>query len=250
MHVTRVQTFLWLFPTIVESVIVLAIAYRKLWHSLPIFLSYLVFEIIRTCVLFSVRGSAITYFYFYWISEALGCLAALCVIKELFDNAFERRLGLRQLGNVLFQWSIAVLLVAAILVAWMSPGKDAQKLMAGIYVIKRSLTFVEAGLLGFLLLFAFAFGIPWQHYAMGVFGGFGIYGAIELSAITARAEYGRSVIDWVNWAVMLANNCCVLTWAAYFLIPVQEKPMSKIDLAQSRKLLEEWNEALMQIMKR
>jgi hypothetical protein len=48
--------------------------------------------------------------------------------------------------------------------------------MAGIYLVKRTQTFVEAGLLGVLLLFAFMFGIGWHHYATGICLGFGIYG--------------------------------------------------------------------------
>src|SRR3954466_15984921 len=143
MRLTALQMWLWLSPTVMEGVIVVAILYRKLWRDLPIFLSYLIFEVGRTCLLFTERSNAIAYFYSYWITEALGCLAALCVIKELFNNAFERHLGLRQLGNVLFQWSIAVLLVSSVLMAWMSPGVDTQKLMAGIYVVKRTATFVE-----------------------------------------------------------------------------------------------------------
>ena len=42
-----VQLVLWLLPTVIESVIVVAIAHRKLWRDLPIFFSYLLFEIGR-----------------------------------------------------------------------------------------------------------------------------------------------------------------------------------------------------------
>jgi hypothetical protein len=153
MHLTTLQLSLWLSPTIVESVIVMAMFYRKLWRSLPIFLSYLIFTISRTCFLFLERSNIVEYFYAYWVTEAIGSLVVLCVIKELFDNAFHKHLGLRQLGNVLFRWSIAVLVVVAVVIAWKSPGGDTKRLMAGILTVKRTVTFVEAGLLGFLFLF-------------------------------------------------------------------------------------------------
>src|SRR5258705_9447015 len=98
MHVTRVQTFLWLTPTVMEIVIVMAMIYKKVWRDLPIFFSYLIFTIARTCLLFHERNNAIEYFYTYWVTEALACFAAICVIKELFDNAFQQHLGLRRLG--------------------------------------------------------------------------------------------------------------------------------------------------------
>lgn len=248
MHLTPLQLTLWLSPTIVESVIVMAMLYRKLWRSLPIFFSYLIFTISRTCFLFLERSSQIEYFYAYWVTEAVGCLAVLFVIKELFDNAFQQHLGLRQLGNVLFRWSIAVLLVLAVIVAWTSPGGDTTRIMAGILTVKWTVTFVEFGLLGFLFLFAFAMGLGWQHYATGVCLGFGIYGAVELTAITARAMYGEPATGIFNWVVMTVNNCCVFIWAAYFLIPVRE-PTRQVPVHVASRL-EEWNRALLLLMKR
>src|SRR5258707_14643151 len=103
MRLTTLQLTLWLFPTIVEGVILMAMLYRKLWHSLPIFFSYVIFAICRTYFLFLERNNAITYFYAYWVTQAVRSFAFFWVIKELFDNAFQRHLGLRQLGNVLFR---------------------------------------------------------------------------------------------------------------------------------------------------
>lgn len=148
---TTLKFVLWLTPTGLESVIVMAMIYRKLWRDLPIFFSYLIFEIGRALFLFAERNNPWVYFYGYWITEALGCLAALCVIKELFNNAFQKQLGLRKLGNVLFQWSILILIVMAVLIALLSPGTERNKLMAGIFVLKRAVTFVQADLLRVLI---------------------------------------------------------------------------------------------------
>jgi hypothetical protein len=248
MRLTPFQMLLWLAPAVLESVIAMVMLYRKLWRDLPIFFSYLIFEVARTCFLFAERSNDNNYFYAYWVTEAVGCLAAFCVIKELFDNAFERHLGLRHLGNVLFQWSLALLLAAALLIAWTSPGADVTKIMAGILIVKRTVTFVEAGLLAFLFLFAFAFGIGWQHYATGVCLGIGIYGAVEVIAITARAVYGPVANHTFNSMVMAANNCSVLIWAAYFLLPIRHTINHRTLGAEHR--LEEWNEALLQLLKR
>lgn len=244
-----VKFVLWLSPTVIESAIVMAMLYRKLWRDLPVFLSYLIFEIGRTLFLFAERKNPGMYFYGYWVTEALGCLAALWVIKELFDNAFSRHFGLRKLGNVLFQWSILMLLVSAVLIAWLAPGTEMNKLMAGIFVLKRTVTFVEFGLLGFLFLFAFAFGLAWQHYATGVALGFAIYGAVEAVAIMMRLRYGHMTQDAFNFIMMAVNNCCVLVWAAYFLKPAPDT-LKQGDLATHKRMLEEWNEGLLQLLKR
>src|SRR5690348_2992994 len=85
------------------------------------FSSYLIFKVARTAFLFLERQNDVNYFYAFWITEVLQCFATLCVIKELFDNAFEQHLGLRRLGNVLFQWSITILIVIAVLIAFTTP---------------------------------------------------------------------------------------------------------------------------------
>jgi len=248
MHLTKTQLLLWLTPAVMESVIAMAIIYRRLWRNLLIFSSYLIFEIIRTSFLFLERNNEVSYFYAFWITEALDSLAVLCVIKELFDNAFQRHLGLQRLGNVLFQWSIVILIIAALLIASTSPGGDVKKLMAGIVTLKRFVTVVQSGLLGFLFLFAFAFGLGWQHYATGVCLGFGIYGIVELAMVSARAYYGTSFTPIFNWVMMSVGNCCVFIWAVYFVLP-QPKQAIQSPLHVNNRL-EEWNEALLQLMRR
>jgi hypothetical protein len=247
MHLSTLQLVLWLCPTVLEVAILVSIVHRRLWRTLPIFASYLVFEIGRTAFLFLQRSNDANYFWAYWATEALGSFAAFCVIKELFDNAFQRQLGIRKLGNVLFEWSVAILFVTAVLIAWASPGNDIKKLMASILVLKRTATIVEAGLLGFLFFFVFAFGISWQHYAIGVFLGFGLYGSVEIVAITSRAIYGPVATGVFNWVVMTANNCCVLVWAIYFLAraPVEAKSVP-VDAANR---LRELDEALLALLK-
>ena len=248
MHLTRFQICLWLIPTCIEIVIVVALTCRKLWRDLPIFGSYIIFEIARTCVCFSELHDPLRYFYTYWITEALGCLASLWVIKELFNHAFARQLGLRRLGNVLFQWSIAVLLFCGVLIASISRGGDTQRLMAWIYLVKRTQTFVEAGLLAVLLLFAFMFGMRWHHYATGICLGFGVYGAVELSAITVRAIYGPVVTRLISWLIMSGNTTCVLIWAVYLLAPQPEYGDQNVAFELSR--LNEGTKALFDLMRR
>jgi len=248
MHLTTLRLTLWLAPTIVEGVILMAMLYRKLWRDLPIFFSYLIFTISRSCFLFLLRDNPLKYFYAYWVTEAMGCFAVLCVIKELFDNAFQQHLGLRHLGNVLFRWSIAVLVVVAVIVTWMSPGGDTKRIMAGIIAVKRTVTFVESGLLGFLFLFAFTLGLGWQHYATGICLGFGVYGVVELAAITVRAIYGEPALGIFNWAIMTVNNCCVFIWATYFLLPQPKQAVHSPIHVSNR--LEEWNEAVLQLTRR
>lgn len=243
------RTFLWLLPTALEIGIVLLMLYRGLWKELPIFFAYVIVGIGRTAFLFAERKNAWIYFFGYWITELIACLLALCVFKELFDHAFSRHLGLRKLGAVLFRGSLVVLIVSAVLWAWISPETERRWMVAAIMLVKRTVTFVQAGLLGFLFVFAFGFGLPWNRYAMGVALGFGLYGAVEMAAIVARATYGHAADTAFGWIMMSVGNCCILIWALYFLFPAPARAHNPEGAIPNNGVLKEWDDALMSLLR-
>jgi hypothetical protein len=222
--------------------------YRKLWKDLPIFLSYLIFEILRTVGLYAARHNYAVYFYAYWITETIGCLVALAVIRELFENAFRRYEGLQMLGRVLFRWSFLLLFVLSVILALAAPGNDQDKMIAGIFTVKRTVTIVQAGLLGFLFLFASAFGVAWRHYVVGIAAGLGVYGAVELIAMVMRAKFGAVVDSSIYWILMIVNTCCVMIWAACIVAPVpQTYPATPLP---DSSRLEDWNRALAELLRK
>jgi hypothetical protein len=247
MHSIALYT-LWLSPTVIEIWIVAVMFYRRLWTDLPLFLSYLIFEILRTVLLFSLRHQLTVYFYAYWGTETIGCLVALAVIRELFENVFRPYPGLKALGAFLFRWSFLLLLAIAVVIALIAPGKDQYKILAGIYTLKRTVTIVQAGLLGFLFLFASAFGLAWRHYVIGIAAGFGIYGAVELIAMVVRAKFGGGADSYFSWILMGVNTCSVMIWAAYILIPVRHSQPAT-PLPDSARL-EAWNRSLMDLLRK
>lgn len=243
-----VQLILWLLPTATESVIVLAMVRRKFWRDLPIFFSYLIFEIGRTLFLFIERNDRWMYFYGFWITEAIGCLVALWVIKELFENAFPRRWELHRIGDVVFRSVLLLLVIIAVLLAWTSPGSDANRVIAGIFIVKRTVTFIQAGLLCSLLSLVFVSGFAWKHQVTGIAFGFGIYGAVELAAIVVRTAYGPIATGTLSWVMMIANNFCVLVWAISILsrVPATVPVVSE----EVEGLLEGWNDSLLQMLRK
>jgi len=242
------MTFLWLLPTALEIGIVLLMISRGLWRSLPIFFAYVIAEIGRTAFLFVERNNVYVYFYAYWVTEVVGCLMALWVCKELFDNVFSRYPGLRSLGRVLFKGSLLVVIVSAVLFSRVIPEMDTARILAAILVIKRAVTFVQVGMLASLFLFGLCLGLAWDHYVTGVALGFGLYGAGELGAITVRTIYGRAADSPFNWIMMGVGNCCVLIWGCYFLFPPKARENLETAMPDNR-MLQGWNEALMALMR-
>lgn len=246
MHFDLLQEIVWLIPTCIEVVIVVVMFRRKLWHFLPWFMSYLVFAICRTCALFPQRHNAVIYFLGYWFSEPVANVLQLCVIKELFDRVFELTGSARQLGIEVFRWSLAALLFVAIVISWNSPGGDVKRVMAGIYIVKGTVAFVEAGLLGLLAAFMVALGISLRNYYVGVFIGLTVYGAVDLVAIAVRAKYGSSNTSAVGWITMIGDIFRVATWAAYIL----PRPLAEPALTdEQRRSISEELEKLQMVLK-
>jgi hypothetical protein len=239
---------LWLAPSAAQVAIVAVMAQRKLWRSFPFFFSYLCFELGRTTVLLQawIRHKESFYFYGYWCGQGLGAIAILAVIWELFSHAFCHYAGLKRLGNLLFLWAAVVLSAIAVAVAFESPAGDFNRLMASIMIVKRSVTLVETGLIGFLFLFAAGFAIRLRRYALGIAAGLAIYGSVDLLGIVLRTHYGRSFNDTFAWLIMLTNSCCVMIWALHFLMPETAKVVP--DETVQAKRLQQWNTVLTELM--
>lgn len=244
----HLMTLLWLLYTALEIAIVLLMVSRGLWRNMPIFFAYVIVEIGRTTFLFLERDNVYVYFYGYWVTELIGCLMALWVCKELFDHVFSRDLGLRRLGGMLFKGSLLVVIVSAVLLSRIIPEMDTARILAAILVIKRAVTFVQAGMLASLFLFRLCLGLAWDHYVAGVALGFGIYGAGELGAITARTIYGRVAESPFNWIMIGVATCSVLIWAYYFLFPPKAQENPKIATPGNR-MLQTWNDVLVALMR-
>ena len=240
--------FLWLAPSIVEIGILAGLLSRKLWQQFPIFFSYLLFEVGRTALLFSLEHSYVKYFYCYWITECLGCMAAFWVVRELFSVTFSRHLGLQKLGDIIFRGSALLLAGLAAIVALTSPGSDINRLVAGIVTMKQAVTIFQVGLLASLFLAAYALGIPWRHYTIGIALGMGVYSLVELALIVMRSHFGQAYNGLFSWGVLTANNLMVAIWGWYILVS-RPVPLPAVPAPETRGRLQEWNAALLELLK-
>ena len=232
-----------LLPKALLMLIIIALIARNLWKEFPFFLSYAIFQVLQTIALL-VLHPRITYgryFWIYWATEAIGAVTAFLVINEIFACALRPYSALKRLSKVLFQWAFVLILLVAIVTAVYAPGNDPSRIVAGMLVLRRTIGFVEVGLLAFLCLFIRAFAIPWRHYLFGLTIGFALYRVAELFITAARAHWGASVNHINDWGVIAAYNFTVVLWVSYFVLPQsQEVSIKYVPGSQ----LQQWNDAL------
>ena len=219
MHRT-LQDFLWITPAILQVGLVFVLLRRQFQRQYPVFCSYLVLTTLRTFVLFGIGNDTAhyaKYFYTYWITEIFASVLGLCVVAEIFRDAFAERLALGRHGATLFRFSLSALVLGGLLLAVLSPGRDPSRLLAAILVLKRAESLVLFGLIAALLFFVLALGLPWTNYSIGIAAGFGIQGAAEVALWSARSYYGRIASQTATWGILLAGFCQVLIWGAYLV---------------------------------
>ena len=241
MHRT-IQDVLWLLPAILQLGIVASMLHKRLVREFPAFWCYLVLELLRTAVLFAIgndRAHYATYFYTFWRTEVVSCLLEFAVIIEIFHKAFAKHLGLQRRGTSLLQLSLIVLIVIAVIVALRSPGGDANRMVAGILILKQAESFLRLGLIGALFSFVFIFGLRWSNYAVGIATGLAVEGAAEVVVWAVRTHYGRVANRMAMWTLLGAGCFQTLLWATYFFRRQENRVAGDVPAATSKMLLSE-----------
>ncbi len=249
MSSVQIATYLfWIGPVLMEAALVTAMTWRKMFREMPLFFTYVCFDLVHGAALFAIyhKLSYVIYFIVFWIDQGILMILGLLVIWEVLSYAFKAYDALQQLSTLIFRWLTIILVLVAVLTAAAAPGADADRMLAGLFVVVRSVRLVQVGLLFFLFLFSHYFGVSWRHYAFGVGLGFGLYGSVELAALAVRTQLGVISANTLNLVSGAAQTCALFIWCAYLLRPQRHKSIEVLPKAN----LEQWNQALLELLHR
>jgi len=253
MSLTLTDYLLWGTAEILLVMACAAILRRRLVYQFPVFFVYAAFNVLRTAVLFTIhllqlqhRMGYADYFYAYWMTDAVSVVLGFAVIYyEIYCGVFQRYDALQRLGGILFACAGIALLVLA---AWAASAPGAETGVVGaVLLLERSVRLMQCGLVLFLFLAAFYFGLPWQNYRFGIALGFGVFASIELAAVAVRSHMGASVAAACSQINSAAYSSGVMIWLCYLLAP---KPALQYAGVVQYNDLEKWNQALLEILER
>lgn len=242
------QLVLWILaPT--GQVTAAALMYRRnLIREVPWFFAYTVFHLIQFAVLFlAYHYSYSTYFYCYWVAEAIDGFLALIVIQEVYGHVFQPYDALRKLSTILFRWAVIVLFAITLLAAAGANGTEQDRFIAGLLILDRSASFVQCGLIFLLFILKQVVGLPWRNLNHGIALGLGIISASACVTLTIRA-YSHQEIDGIFGLVLtITYDLAILAWIAMLLRP--EPVPSRANLL-ANGTLEHWDTALLELINR
>lgn len=221
---------------------------RKLHARLPVFFAYTVFHVVGTGVMFAAaRISYADYFYIYWSLEIVDALLSMLVIQEIFSVVLAEFESLKSLGELLFRWGTLLIVGITVFTASAAPGADADRLVAGLTVLQRSVALVQIGLIMLLFLFCRWFGLSWRDHVFGIALGFGLMSSLVLAASSIRTHLGSAAGTMYEYLNPASYALGVMVWAVYVLVPERRYMSSRLEGAEQ---LREWNRALLYLTRR
>ena len=249
MSLSATDYLLWVTSGILLVLTAGSLIKRSLVRELPVFSLYALFHVLRFFALFVVKhGMGYSeYFYSYWIAQAISIVLGFGVLYELYCKLFANYDAIQQFGGVLFAGAGIVLLMVATITALYSPGADTPGVIKELLLLERSVRVMQCGLLVFLFLLSFYFGLPWRNYVFGIAMGFGVFAAIELAAVAVRSQVGATANIGLSQINSAAYSSGVTIWVCYLLAP---QPASQYAGVVQHNDLEKWNRALLEILER
>jgi hypothetical protein len=244
---------LWVTPHALQGIILLVMVRRGLNRQFPMFFLYTVFEVLQFVVLFAISQSHLqfgeAYKHVYSVGLALSTAVRFSVIHELFGHFFRRYPTLDGARRLLFRGTIVVMLLVAVGLAVSAPGNGADFFVRITYVLARTVSVLQCGLLISLFWFSKYFVLSWRSHAFGIALGLGILASVELATSAIWLHLGAFGNIAVNLFTMATYNCCVLIWI-FYLTAEDRRPQYPTN--RSPKLpkydLEIWNQELERLL--
>lgn len=239
---------------VLQGALAVVLLGRKAWKRYPLFTGYALFSFAGGMMLYFLEKRPPTvFFYSYWIEETIAMGLGFAVVYEVFKNLFSTHQALLKLAGLIFRWTAVALLCLGIVVVLVQlPGATSlSKAVWGskaVWILEEATRIVEVGMLMFLFGASAAFGLHWKQAEFGIALGLGLYVAVHLATVTLRWQLGLQSWHVMDAVSILAFDSSLLVWLGYLLAP--ERVTSTAGEVPKRAQLEQWNQAVMELISR
>lgn len=244
MHLHWSEYLFWFASPALQVLIAAVMIKRNLRRDYPMFFNYTMFQIVSHALMFVFWKVSYAYYYYaYWTASAIGILLGFLVIREIFLEAFRPYEALRELGEMLFSWSLLVLVLIALVSAFSQSSPGDGRIFVALITGERSIRILQCGVVLFMFVFSRYLGVSAKHQLFGIALGFGSFAAIEMLALFLWKQYGLISDFTLRTVISTAYFLAAGVWLAYSLAPVRSRRTEV--LPQS----ERWNHALAGVLR-
>jgi hypothetical protein len=211
---------MWLAGMITEIAVIVLLTYRHVWRTLPVFCSYLVWDIASNIALYSIdRYYPAKYFQLYFAETALDAAFVFCVLVELAWSVLRPMRASLSRGALVI---VGILILIAGVAVWpftALPGLAHATSHQGQLLTQLIQTVAILRILFFLLLAGGSqlLSISWRDRELQVATGFGIYALVSLTAAVFDLHQTSTIaVQHIAQFVMASYVCCLVYWAFSF----------------------------------
>jgi len=208
--------FSWVVGPTLETTLLVCMVHRKLHRVFPRFFSYILFQALKSGVLFlTYRYYEQAYFDAYWTGSAISVVLAATVMDEILLHVFKEYGGAQNLGAVIFRWACGLLFLLAVVTAFTGQQNSADRVVAVVLTFDRSIRVMQCGLFCLLLILCRLLKNCWRQQVFGIALGFGVFASIEMILVSVAMSYGGSAGPAISLVKSVAYNVVIILWIAY-----------------------------------
>jgi len=246
---TVVFNYLIIAPHVLLVAILVLLIRRQLIKEFPAFFLYVVSELLQFLVLFTLLRlpsvPAQTYATGYSVGLGISTLLRFCVLYEVAAHILRDYSVVAGASKAVFSWAGISLVLVALLLALATLRVSLHQAMSSVYILDRTATIVQCGLLLLLFLFSSYLGFSWRSQTFGIALGLGIFATVELANAAMRAHIPYAYGTYLDYLTMATYHACVLIWIYYLWVP-ERVPVQTQKLPEQD--LEAWNRELQRLI--
>ena len=206
----------WVAGPVLQITLLLSMFQRKLHSVFPRFFSYIIFQIVKSGILFVVyRYSSDNYFDAYWAGNALSVLLGVAVMDEVLQHLLKQYGGIQKLASVIFRWACGLLIVLSIVNAFSTQQSSADRVVSAVLAFDRSERVMQCGLCILLMILCRFLRSCWRQPVFGIALGFGIFACIEMVLVSFVMYFGNGPAAIVSLVKSSAYNAVTVLWIVY-----------------------------------
>ena len=210
----------WLVGPVLQLTLLIFMLRRKLHAVFPRFFSYIVFQVVKSLILFGIfRYSHENYFDAYWTGNAISVLLSVTVMDEILHNLLKQYGGIQKLTSLIFRWACGLLLLLSIVNAYSSQQTGPDRVISAVLAFDRSVRVMQCGLFFLLMILCRLLRNCWRQHVFGIALGFGIFASIELMLVSIVTHFSDGGVAVVSLIKSAAYNAVTLLWVMYLRRP-------------------------------
>lgn len=246
--------YLWVAPHILQAALAVLMVRRGLHRQFPVFFAYTVFEPVEFVGLFVISrllphfSSSPVYFVAFSLGTLVESALRFGLIYEVFRHLFQNYPALKHLAGVVARWSSIALLFGVVALAAVNQTNATDRVLNGLFLLRRSVNTMQCGVLLCLLLFSSYFRLSWRDPVFGIALGLGVFASVDLTAAAFLTQFMSLGGRFIDFLTMGTYHVCAVLWMFYLLAP-ERSPQYTLESIPEHNL-DTWNQELQRLLRR